>query len=509
MVLLTDRMAYAGLLSAMAEELDEDGYRQQARLLCQHDLFFLLVYGLKRRDADRDWLFERCREVQLNPNEHLDLWARGHYKSSVITFAMTIQDILNDPETTVGIFSHTRPIAKGFLRQIKREFEQNVALKAWFPDILYQNPQKESPKWSEDDGILVKRTTNPKEATVEAYGLVDGMPTSRHFKLLVYDDVVTRESVTTPDMIEKTTDCLALSYNLGSEHTIRRFIGTRYHHNDTYKAIIDRGTVKVRLHPATHDGSMTGEPVLLTQAQLDEKKRDMGIYVFSCQMLQSPTADSTQGFRREWLRHFDGDPGECNWYLLVDAANGKRKDNDYTAIWAVGLAEDGNYYAIPEVRDRINLTERAARLMALHRKYKPVEVRYERYGMMADVAYIKVIQDQQKYRFDIIEVAGPTSKPDRIKRLVPLFEQGKVYLPRSKHVTDYEGKNRDLVACFIEDEYMAFPVPVHDDMLDALARLTEDEGWREGSDKKIPLSLQWPTHYEYDGASQMEDWRVV
>ena len=78
----------------------------------------------------------------------------------------------------MGIFSHTRPIAKGFLRQIKRELEGNNVLKALFQDILHADPQHQSPKWSEDDGIIVKRKTNPKEATVEAWGLVDGQPTS-------------------------------------------------------------------------------------------------------------------------------------------------------------------------------------------------------------------------------------------------------------------------------------------------------------------------------------------
>ena len=174
------------------------------------DLFFLLIHGLRRIDADRDWLFERCREVQKDPNNRLDLWSREHYKSTIITFGLTIQDVLNDPDITVGIFSHTRPIAKGFLRQIKREFESNDFLKQLFPDVLWANPQTEAPKWSEDEGLIVKRKGNPKEGTVEAWGLVDGQPTSKHYKLMVYDDTVTRESVTTPDMIAKVTEAWEL-----------------------------------------------------------------------------------------------------------------------------------------------------------------------------------------------------------------------------------------------------------------------------------------------------------
>ncbi|HTN72853.1 MAG TPA: Hint domain-containing protein, partial [Methylomirabilota bacterium] len=80
-------------------------------------------------------------------------------------------------------------------------------------------------------GIIVKRKGNPKEATVEAWGLVDGQPTGRHFILRVYDDVVTRESVTTAEQVKKTTDAWELSLNLGVSETRggrERYIGTRY-----------------------------------------------------------------------------------------------------------------------------------------------------------------------------------------------------------------------------------------------------------------------------------------
>ena len=116
-----------------AAELGAESVRRVKRQLAQSDLFFLLTHVLGRADLNRDWYFARCREVQAAPNGYLDLWGREHGKSSLITFGLTIQDILNDPEITVGIFSYSRPIAKAFLRQIKTEFENNEMLRSLSP----------------------------------------------------------------------------------------------------------------------------------------------------------------------------------------------------------------------------------------------------------------------------------------------------------------------------------------------------------------------------------------
>lgn len=467
--------------------------KSEQRHLARNDLYWLMTELLNRSDMKRDWLKERCLEVQSNPDGYLDLWAREHYKSTIITYGKTIQDILrshgDDPidpqEITVGIFSHTRPNAKGFLRQIKREFENNQSLKDLFPDIFYQNPQKEAVKWSEDDGIIVRRKSNPKEATVEAWGVVDGQPIGKHFNLLVYDDIVVAESVNTPEMIAKTTEMLTLSYALGAEGGKRRFIGTRYHFADTYREILKRGTAKARIHTITDDGSVTGEPVLLTREAVAAKRRDYGPYIFSCQFLLNPVADDTQGFNRAWLKCYeDVNPAALNKYILFDPASSKKKGSDYTAGWVIGLGEDKNIYILDGVRDRLSLKERTQKLFDWHRKYKPVRefgVRYEKYGAQADIEHIQGKQEDEGYRFEVTEVGGITSKNDRIKRLMPYFEQKRVFMPRTMIRTDYQKIPRDLMQDFVEEEYVAFPVSIHDDMLDALARLFEPE-----------LPLIWP-----------------
>lgn len=442
---------------------------------CRTDLYFLLRYGLARPDVENQFVYERCQQVQAEPDGFLDLWAREHYKSTVITYAKTIQDILIDPEVTIGIFSHTRPIAKAFLRQIKQEFERNETLKSWFPDILWANPQKESPKWSEDEGITVKRKSNPKEATIEAWGVVDGQPTSKHFRILNYDDVVTKESVTSPEMMAKTTESLALSYNLGAHGGVRRFVGTRYHFNDSYRTLIERKTVIPRVLPATKDGKVSGEPVFLTREDLAKKRADMGPYVFGCQMLQDPKADETQGFKEEWLRYALPNEAGLNKFILIDPASAKKKSSDYTAGWVLGLGADSNIYVLDIVRDRLNLTQRADLVMNWHKRWRPLAVGYEQYGMQADIEHIRDRQDRENYRFEIIPLAGQMAKEDRIKRLIPWFEKGRIFLPGSLRKKNYEGVEADLVKSFKDEEFLSFPVSAHDDMLDGLARILDED----------------------------------
>lgn len=446
--------------------------------LGRRDLFFLLTRLLRRADADCDWVFDRCREVQASPDGMLDLWAREHYKSTIITFGQTVRDILNDPEITVGIFSHTRPIAKDFLGQIMREFEQNEALAAVYPDVLWAEPRREAPVWSIDKGIIVRREGNPKEATVEAWGLVDGQPTGKHFRLLIYDDVVTRESVTTEEQIAKVTDGWALSLNLGADGGRRRYIGTRYHFNDTYKTIMERGAARPRVYAATMDGTPEGAPRFLSRTTLDEKRREMGPYVFGCQMLQNPVADAVMGFRAEWPRYWSPTPEKVrsmNVYIVVDPAGEKKRGSDYTVMWVIGLGPDKNYYRIDGVRDRLNLTERTRTLFRLVRQWRPIRVGYEKYGMQADMEHVRYVMEQQAYHFDIVPLGGQMPKADRIRRMIPIYEAGRMFLPGAHGVTTAEGRTVDLTREFIDAEFLAFPVCLHDDMLDCEARILDED----------------------------------
>lgn len=396
------------------------------------------------------------------------------HNSTVITLAAVIQKVLQNPEVTILILSYNRPNAKTFLRAIKTQFELNDTLKELFPDIFYADPQKESPKWSEDDGIRVKRRTMPKEETIEASGLVDGMPTGKHFGVMVYDDVVEQRSISSPEMIEKTTDAWSLSLNLTKEGGVIWMVGTIYHFADTYSAILKRGAAKPRIYAATKDGTFKGEPVLWTRERLAEKIQKMGPYVASCQLFGKPIAEGEQVFLPEWLQTWNRQKfGGMNIYIVGDPANEKKKKSDYTVFWVIGLGADKNYYIIDGVRDKLNMKERADTLFQLHAQYHPKRVGYEKYGMQSDIEYMKERMKSEQYNFQIYELGGTESKEDRIKKLQPLFNDGRIFLPEKLVKRDYQKKLYDITQSFINDEYLQFPFMTHDDMLDCMARIVD------------------------------------
>lgn len=427
--------------------------------LAKGDRYFLFVYILNGTYGIHPWLYKRCREVQLQPDGFIDLWAREHFKSTLITYAGIIQEILNDPEITIGIFSHTRPIAKYFLGQIQNEFENNKKLIQLFPDIFWENP-RQAPSWSKDGGITVKRKSNPREATVEAWGLVDGQPTSKHFKLIVYDDVVTLASVTTAEQIQKTTDAWDISQNLGSaadDGSQRQWIiGTRYNYADSYHEIMERGAAEPRIFPATDDGTIDGKPVFWSQERWEKKVRTTSLYNLACQQLQNPNAGNMAEFPPEYLRYYELRPLTLNVYIMGDYAGGRSSSGSAnTAFAVIGVDTNLNKYFLDGAAHKMSLSGRWKLLKALYKKWRAepgvqhVKVGYERFGAQTDIEYFEEQMQKEGPQFPIEELNWPRDgdvpKDNRIRRLEPDFRNWAFFLPYENRGEDGRRSNEPLV----------------------------------------------------------------
>ncbi|MBR3583612.1 MAG: hypothetical protein IKO01_09270 [Kiritimatiellae bacterium] len=443
------------------------------RVLCKTDRYFLLTAVLGVTVALHPWVYERCREVEAEPDERLDLWSRGHFKSTIITYAGIIQEILRNPEITVCIMSYKAAAAQAFLSQIKRAFESNPVLLAAFPDILFpERADHTGDQWSVKGGITVKRKSTRKEPTIAASGLVEGQLIGGHYDLLVYDDAVVPESVSTPDQAQKTTNAWSMSLNLGTEQSRHWYIGTRYALFDTYDYMIKHG-IRERRHLAI-DGD--GNPVYWPKAELEERRKIMTTKDWASQILQQPTGEGELVFRPEWMQRYRTMPdrSSMNVAILIDSANAKRTakgGSDYTVELVVGWCRDRNYYLLDAVRDRMSLAERTACLFELVERWQPNGVFWEQVGAMSDVAHVRERQDQTGWHFGITELHQTVPKDDRIHWLEPTFRNSRIWTPQHLWRRSVTGEAYDFMEVFEREEYLSYPSVNHDDMLDDLANI--------------------------------------
>ncbi len=504
--------------------------KRELALLGCNDRFFLLTVMLNRPDALHPWLFARCREVEAAPDEHLDLWSREHYKSTIITFAGCLQEIIRDPEITIGIFSVNKNIAAKFAGQIFTEINQNEELREVYDDVFWKNPRNETAAlklaWGATS-FVVKRKSNPKEATVEAHGLIDAMPTGRHFRLRIYDDVVTERHLSV-DMVKKVTERWELSDNLGGGEQRRWHIGTRYSFADTYGQILERGILKARLFPATDDGSINGNPVFFSKTKWEAKKKTQRSSV-NAQLLQNPLGGVDATFEGKWLRPYQIRPRNLSVYIMADPSRGSGATSDRTAMAVIGIDPQGNKYLLDGFRHRMKLHERWTNLSGLYAKWSRMhgvmlcEVGYERYGAQSDDQYFYEKMGQEKDQTKVFTMKelnwtrdGTKSKKERVERLEPNFRNSGFFLPprifhlgvecvwrydedagkvryfeakgptkiesqairqgepyrvmRSIRRKDEDGNLYDLTEAFMQ-EYLFFPFSPKDDLIDAVSRI--------------------------------------
>jgi hypothetical protein len=330
-------------------------------------------------------------------------------------------------------------LAIDFLRQIKVELETNENLKKLFPEILWDNPSRQAQRWS-TDGIVVKREGNSKEATVEASGLIDGQPIGKHYKLRIYDDVVTDKSVSTPEQSQKTTDAYSLSQSLGTVGGEEWMVGTRYSYADTYEWIINRKALVPRIYPATHDGTRDGVPVLFPQSEWDKRLLKNTDSDLACQYLQNPLSGEQRIFNIEDLQVYEVRPETLAVYVMCDPARSKKKDSANTAIIVIGIDAGNNKYLLDGYNHKMDLKERWENFARMYIKWasatgvQQVKMGYESFGAQADLDYFKEqMRLPDRPHFEVKELAWPRdgegSKTDRVQRLVPDCRSHKIFFP--------------------------------------------------------------------------------
>lgn len=459
------------------------------RYLCQHDLFFIVHFIMGIKKANHPFVVERCRMVsEGRQSGTVDVWAREHFKSVVLTIANTVKRILNDPECCTAIFSYKKGAADKFLDAIRKVLESPVLIWA-FPEILYDNPSSQSPSWSLQGGVRVKRVSaSRKEHTVEAYGLIEGMPTGVHADHRIYDDVETDDLAQNPDQLERLFTAFEMSRNLGTDGGTEQIIGTYYsHHGLLVKLgekldIHGRNIYELRIIPATDDGTINGNPVLFSQEYLDSKKTDS---TFNSQQLCNPSPVHSVKLKYEHFKIIPRAqlPDRRVKFIIVDPAGdkdvlaGTKSDNWAMLCVSIGMGkgdlglsdvyiEDGivGQFALNTAIGAVcDLYRRSGRvsLLAVERVGQSSHYEHIRKALEDDFGVYLSLKKQGKYGGNLLLLSpSGRNKNYRIESALSFpLANGRLHLVDD---LDFLGKLRD--------ECDKFPF-FHTDILDALSYL--------------------------------------
>ncbi len=278
------------------------------------------------------------------PDTCLQLAPRGYGKSTILTIARAVYEILRNPNVRILIAANTQLQAEVFLREIKAHFERNEKLREYFGNFVSED------KWDTREIVVAPRTSTAKESTVTCVG-VGGPVASRHYDLIIADDLVDEENARTETQRERVKTWWYQTLLPCCEPDGRIFvIGTRYHHLDLYGHLIrNEYAEKHQIVPAIAADGTTPWPEKFSLEWLEERKRQAGSIIFNAQYQNDTSLMKGHIFRDEWFRFYDVEPNwsEMHHFIGCDPAATKREalisagtasgaEGDSTRRWPCG-----------------------------------------------------------------------------------------------------------------------------------------------------------------------------
>ena len=490
--LSTDELTKLHALANDPEFSDKDkkeAIRRVYQALFKRD-FRAFVYLLKYRDLGAfhsGCLSEisKIRNLESQPVRRLWLWARGFFKTSLITESHTLWLIVNNPDIRILIVSFSLEVAKKPLGAIRNQFLTNEDFRYFFREFC-PLPNKEGKiEWGTSEAFTIpNRSKSLKEPTVMCAGVGTNI-TGLHFDYMKIDDLVNKDSVTNDTQIQSSKDYYSLLRPIFDNPTIPRedVIGTIYHFNDLHSELkknVDFFKSEIPAYTEVNNERQFVFPERLSESGWESLIGDPSLSPndIQRQWLLRPVNPKDAIFKEEWIKTYDTLPQGLAEYICVDPASTQKKKSDYTVIERWGVDSERRHYLLEGSRDRFTAFQRIDKLFQIVKNCKNLKwCKYEVLGgRHGDLEVINERMRKEKTFFILRETKSTTiSKKDRItQRLQGRYSSGSIFFPYSLPYRDIEGKLHDFVQEF-KLELLQFPNTEHDDILDCHSQMFEEE----------------------------------
>ncbi len=439
---------------------------KQERNKIKNDLFYFAYEYLGYIDLVRGLHDEVC-DLLMQDKPVFFMIPRGHLKSSLVTIAKTLWDIINNPNKRTLIVNAIFSKAIEFIYEIKQHANK-PELYYLFPEIFWEKPEKESPCWKRD--ALQFKTLNNyvlPSPTIQAMG-IDGSIAGRHAEKVIFDDLENESNWDTPEKLQLLKNkYLQISKAVLIGGGLKIMAGTPYGKDDFYSWILEN-----------EDYALYKRSVIENETLIFPRHRKGGAGVtweevnsmmknqhwFSCQMMCSPLSDESSTFSESWLSYYEQLPVIREIYIICDPSVGATKSADNAVILTIGKGSDGYFYV---VNSQAYKTNPETLIDAIFNEYlfwhKKALTRVGIESVTFSVLLKNWLQSQFLARgiaFNVEELkpAG-RHKRDRIKALFPYFANGMIKMKKDHEQLKYELLN--------------FGITSKDDHVDALAYLLD------------------------------------
>jgi hypothetical protein len=353
-------------------------------------------------------------------------------------------------------------LAIGFLRDIKREIENNQCIKDMFGDLRTE-------KWTENLIILKTGTTIMARG---AGGQIRGFRPD----VIVCDDIETDESVESEEQRKKLKDWLfkaCINTLLPEGQFI--IIGTIIHPLSVLAdlLIMPNGWTKEKFQAYRNAIQEPGNEIwgdLWNHEALQKRKNEIGSWAFSAEYLNNPVSNETAPVQEKHIRYWSELPKQYSCVIAVDPAYSDDETADYKVASVVAIDQQMNRYLVSYIRthEPIGVFQDSIINLFLRHKDTLTGVGIPNSGVEKaffdsflrkceerKVLGIPLTELKNAFTSSVTNVSVRNKKQRVVAALQPLFEQGKYYI----HGTHIEAR----------DELLTISSSRWDDVCDSLA----------------------------------------
>lgn len=515
----------------LVREAAEERFYAFVKLIAPH-----LILG-RIHEYVCDWIQEK--EERDGSGVHLlVLLPRGHLKSTLM-WLFGAWRIIRRPWRTHLYASSSQDLANRQLTKIKEALTSDVVRHLW-PGLVETNVNRRSLWRTSEINVdhWARKEQGVRDYTVRALSVGSNF-TGDHYDEGILDDVIAPESDSDPwteagrEASRRWYSMLSSVLNPDSSQFV---VGTRYHGQDLYAAIMD-----IHEYIYNEQGDIIDEYPLFSSmievvesdgqflwprqkaengqwegfdnrvlSRIREKYRSQGqMTQFFAQYYQNPTDKGNprinEGFQYydkkdlmfeggQW--HLKGDKSAfirrpLKVFGAVDLAVSVRETADYTAIVTIGVDPENYRYILDIDRFRSSSPfEIVERIFKAHAKWGFYKCRVEAVAAQAyliDMIKREMIARNQRFILDAYRPPNDKSKQERIlSTLEPLYKLQQVY--------HFRGGNCEELEKELHEQK-----PEHDDIADALASVMEIAFPPTGASLKSKKAERIVTHPRFGG----------